>query len=214
MSNSATDVTRARPIEGLARELSDSADAAESVRRTLVPQVEATVASVVRRVFRTSDPDYEDVLQNGVENVLVALRAGRFRGECPFGRWIQSIARHVVVDALRARARERRLFSYEEPDAALVQRRVGGPEHEAELRETVQSVQNALRKLGARKAEVVYLHDALGYDVAEVARVTGASVSAVQKRLARGRSQLRDRLRHSVPIRESGTRHSVSIRES
>ena len=48
--------------------------------------------------------------------------------------------------------------------------------------------------MASEKAETVLLHDVFGYELAEIAVLTGASVSAVQSRLVRGRKELHKKL--------------------
>jgi len=51
-------------------------------------------------------------------------------------------------------------------------------------------VNRALAGLGPNKARVVYLHDILGYQLAEVAQMIGTSIAAAQSRLVRGRREI------------------------
>ena len=44
-----------------------------------------------------------------------------------------------------------------------------------------------LSSISSSHAEAVVLHDLLGHDLAEIARLTGVSVAAAQSRLVRGR---------------------------
>lgn len=44
------------------------------------------------------------------------------------------------------------------------------------------------------RAEILFLHDVAGQDLAEIAGMTGASTAAVQSRLVRGRRELFMRL--------------------
>jgi len=158
--------------------------------------VRTIVDGVLRRVLGASDPDYEDLFQTVLENVLATMDRGSFRGDCPLGGWAAAIARNVAIDALRARSRDRRLFSRGEDDKVLfeVHERRHGPEHMTEVRRQLRRFEGALSRLRPSKAEVVYLHDVLGHDLAEVAAAVGTSVAAAQSRLVRGRREIIDKM--------------------
>ena len=129
-------------------------------------------------------------MQSSLVNVLATFDGGKFRGDCPPRGWAAVIARNVAVDAIRARARERRVFAHDGDALADERNHVEahlGPEKLTDLHETLDRVNRALGGLGPRKARVVYLHDVLGYQLEEVATMLGTSVAAAQSRLVRGR---------------------------
>jgi len=161
--------------------------------RDQIKNVQSTIDTVVRRLVGSTDPEYEDLVQSSLVNVLATFDGGKFRGDCPPRGWAAVIARNVAVDAIRARARERRVIAHD-GDAVLDERgRVEGglgPERLTDLHETLERVNRALRGLGPKKARVVYLHDVLGYQLEEVATMLGTSVAAAQSRLVRGRREI------------------------
>jgi RNA polymerase sigma-70 factor (ECF subfamily) len=164
----------------------------EAERDTL-KNVRSTVDTVVRRLVGSTDPEYEDLVQSSLVNVLATFDGGKFRGECPPRGWAAVIARNVAVDAIRARARERRVFAHDSDALADDRKHVEvnlGPEKLTDLHETLDRVNRALDGLGPRKARVVYLHDVLGYQLEEVATMLGTSVAAAQSRLVRGRREI------------------------
>jgi RNA polymerase sigma-70 factor (ECF subfamily) len=171
----------------------------------LVDEIQPIVKNVLRRLLGRGDPDFDDIVQSTIEAVLVTVGAGRYRGECPTPGWAAVIARNVAVDALRARMRDRKVFSRDQNDGAA-QWTSGvetGPEYLADIHKRLRHVQEALSRLNQRKALVVYLHDVLGYDLNDVAARVGTSVSAAQSRLVRGRRELlgsvKDRTRSRAP---------------
>lgn len=164
----------------------------EAARDTL-KTVRLTVDTVVRRLVGSTDPEYEDLVQSSLVNVLATFDGGKFRGECPPRGWAAVIARNVAVDAIRARARERRVIAHDGDSLADERGRAEGdlgPERLTDLRETLDRVNLALSGLGPKKARVVYLHDVLGYQLEEVATMLGTSVAAAQSRLVRGRREI------------------------
>jgi len=163
----------------------------EAARDTL-KTVRSTVDTVVRRLVGSTDPEYEDLVQSSLVNVLSTFDRGKFRGDCPPRGWAAVIARNVAVDAIRARARERRVIAHDGDAVADERGRAEGlgPERLTDLHETLDRVNRALRGLGPKKARVVYLHDVLGYQLEEVATMLGTSVAAAQSRLVRGRKEI------------------------
>jgi RNA polymerase sigma-70 factor (ECF subfamily) len=168
------------------REISrDSAD-------KLVDQVQPIVNAVLRRLLGTDDPEYEDIVQSSLEHVIATVGAGRYRGECPAPGWAAVIARNVAVDALRARSRDRKVFSRDQNEEALQKSSAAetGPEYLADVHKRLRQVEAALSRLNQRKAAVVYMHDVLGYGLVDVAARLGTTVAAAQSRLVRGRREL------------------------
>lgn len=155
----------------------------------------AAAAGVLRRLIGAEDPDYEDLVQSTLAHVLTSFDRNRFRGDCPAGGWAAVIARNVAIDTIRARSRERALFA-RDGGAAIEVAEVGhmdarrGPEHIISVQERLDKVRAALAAVGARKADVVVMHDVMGHDLTAVARKLRISVSAAQSRLVRGRREI------------------------
>lgn len=159
--------------------------------------VQSAVDLVLRRLVGTRDPEFEDLQQSSMENVLTTFDRGRFRGDCPAGGWAAVIARNVAVDAIRVRKRERKIFAYEEAERAqaeLVRDWGAGldPEHLTGVQQQLRRIKGALMGLGPHKANVVLLHDVFGYQLEEIAGILSISVAAAQSRLVRGRREIID----------------------
>jgi RNA polymerase sigma-70 factor, ECF subfamily len=159
-----------------------------------VEDLQRTVDSVLSRLLGGDDVERDDLRQEAIEAVLDARARGRFRGDCQEIQWVATITRNIAMDALRARVRARKVFvTTEDGDdgdrvAEIPDERCS--EELLEVRHGVQRVERALAGLGQVKATIVYLHDALGYDLEEVAQMVGISVAAVQSRLVRTRKRL------------------------
>jgi RNA polymerase sigma factor (sigma-70 family) len=157
--------------------------------------VRSAVRGVLRRLVGTDDPEYEDLVQSSIENVLVTFERGKFRGECPQGGWAAVIARNVAIDAIRARRRERQLFARDAADLVAADSVRGadakmGPEHLTGVQERLHRVKTAMLGLGAQKANVVFLHDVLGHELTDVAGILKITVAAAQSRLVRARREI------------------------
>jgi RNA polymerase sigma factor (sigma-70 family) len=154
--------------------------------------MQAAAAAVLRRLIGVEDPDYEDLVQSALTQVLTTLHRNRFRRDCPPGGWAAVIARNVAVDTIRARSRERALFA-REGGAAVDSDEIGaldlrrGPEHLTCGQERLDRVRDAFAAVGPKNADVVLMLDVDGEDLGAVARKLRISVSAAQSRLVRGR---------------------------
>jgi len=187
--------------------------------RDAMQNVQSTVDTVVRRMIGSRDPEYEDLVQSSLVNVLATIDRGNFRGECPPGGWAAVIARNVAVDAIRARARERRMFAQEGWDEMVAGEGTRaeadlGPERLTDLHLTLDRVNSALAGLGPKKARVVYLHDVLGYQLGEVATMLGTSVAAAQSRLVRGRKEIIETMRTEAHPASAGGRRWMDTRHA
>src|SRR4051812_105648 len=76
----------------------------------LYDQLYPVVARTLEKILRDSSGDYEDLVQVSFERIVRALIEERRPAVVNLSAWASSIAAHVALDALRRRARERRLF--------------------------------------------------------------------------------------------------------
>jgi RNA polymerase sigma-70 factor (ECF subfamily) len=133
----------------------------------LWPQVDRTIRRLLGRV----DSDHEDIAQIALMEIVNTI--GRYRGDCSLDRWAQTVTAHAVFKHLRRRTIERRVFT-----ALVAEDDHASPFH-----------------LGERAISRQLLgRIALGYDLHEIAEMTGASVAAAQSRLSRGRRELHARI--------------------
>jgi RNA polymerase sigma factor (sigma-70 family) len=169
---------------------------------SLDESIPAVIDGVLRRMVGATDPDYEDLLQTALEKLLVTVAKDPGRTAASSSLPLAAtIARNIVVDALRARSRERRVFVRDYPDELATN--VPGPEREPEqlahVRRELHQLVRALARVGDRTGDVVYLHDVLGYGLDDVAAMVGASVAAAQSRLVRGRRRVITKMKKALP---------------
>jgi RNA polymerase sigma-70 factor (ECF subfamily) len=180
-------------------ELCDGLAAGEPwAAEALYDRVEDVVDGVLFRLLGPGDAEREDLSQQALERVISTVAAGRFARGCSLRSWTTLITQHVAIDALRARARERSLFDRNAPHDAVERVAMRGetPERAAEGRQRIERLLGALAALKRDRVEAVVLHDVLGHDLTEIARLTGVSVAAAQSRLVRGRREAMEWIRH------------------
>lgn len=108
-----------------------------------------------------------------------------FRGEASLRTWLHQILRRLAIDRSRHQSHEVRVENIEEDwndegfsvDAEKIVER-------AEIRS---ELLDALSHIPIEYRDVVVLHDAEGWTIAEIASLLGIGVSAIKQRLRRGR---------------------------
>jgi RNA polymerase sigma-70 factor, ECF subfamily len=153
------------------------------------PQIDRTIVRLLGR----NDVDHDDIAQVAVIELVRSLT--RFRGECSLDTWTARITAHTVYKEIRRRRMERRFFDRGVDSSCET---VGPASDDVEqaitLRSALGRVRVHLDALDENKSWTVLLHDVCGYDLQEIADITGASVSAAQTRLVRGRRDLHERI--------------------
>jgi|SRR5579884_1186934 len=152
------------------------------------PQVDRTV----RRLLGAADPDREDVVQTAFIELVRTI--DRFRGDCSLDAWTSTIAARCVYKHIRRRTCERRAFGALDPEQLDEK---GSPLHgtrETVMRNLMRRVLGHLEAIDLNKAWTFVLHDVCGYELREVAEITGVRVAAAQSRLVRGRREIHERI--------------------
>ncbi len=155
----------------------------------LYDRVQPVVDRSLRRILRSTGPDYDDLVQAAFERIITALSRKPLSEDSDLLAWSAAVTTHVALDALRRKVRERKIFQLEltvsvERPAQL------NAEKALEARSEMGRIQRVLGRMKPRAAETLLLHDVLGYELTEVAKMTGASVAAAQSRLVRSRKEL------------------------
>lgn len=145
-------------------------------------------------------PDVEDCTHETLSRALEGQ--GRLREGEPLRPWVLGIARHVALDALRARRRTRAEQTESRGDEAAEQvnflERLAdpgpGPEERAASAERASRLSTALESLAKepREALVLFHVDGLGYQ--EIARRMGVPLGTVATWISRGRRSIAEAL--------------------
>jgi len=162
----------------------------------LYDQLYPVVTRTLEKILRDSSGDYEDLVQVSFERIVRTLIGERRLTVVNLSAWASSIAAHVALDALRGRARERRLFERGSFGTSAVER-VAAPslERQLEARQQLEWLLHTLATMNADQARTVLLHDVLGHRLSEIASIMGVTAAAAQRRLSRGHQEL---LRHAA----------------
>src|SRR5271170_2457495 len=175
-------------IELLAALRAGDAGAATALHDRARPQVERTI----RRLLGHRDVDHEDVAQQAMIELVSTI--DRYRGECSLDSWTSTITAHAVYKHIRRRRTERRIFGALDAQMLADTCSSSRTSRDAVLRSAMERVRAHLTALDESKAWTFVLHDVCGYDLREIAQITGVSVAAAQTRLVRGRREVHDRI--------------------
>lgn len=170
----------------------------------LYDRVHLHVQASLRRILRSTGPDYEDLVQASFERILKTLTERALKSPYNLPGWASAVATHVALDALRRRVREQRLFarlsigplSGEAEHDVRTQARDSSqgpssdPERALSARADLLRLQTILGAMNPKHTDVLVLHDVLGHELTAIADITGLSVAAAQSRLVRGRKEL------------------------
>jgi RNA polymerase sigma-70 factor, ECF subfamily len=129
------------------------------------------------------DSDWEDVAQATFVKMILGI--DRLQSVEQFESWLFRIARNASMDHLRRR-RWRRMFIRWEPHHD----EVAGPSHDVNDAR-VARIDRALAQLPAEQRELILLMRERDWSYGDLARIVGASASAVKARLFRARGRLR-----------------------
>lgn len=164
----------------------------EAAFRELVEATEDRVYGTIAKMLGGSE-GAEDLAQRVYLRIWQAR--GRYVPAAKFSTWMFSIARRLVLNERRGRARRAAVFH--EPAADETIRETGGgvsPPAEAAAAELARAIDAALAELPEeqRTAMVLRRYEEMPYE--EIATVLGTTVPAVKSLLFRARETLRTKL--------------------
>ena len=154
------------------------------------------VDGTLYRVLGARESDHDDLVQVAFEQIVLSIHRGKFARECSLATWASAITCNVALRAIRSRRAERKVFDATQDVEDLGPRVSGTRDPEAQLssRNELNRLRRHLSQMSSKLAETLVLHDVLGCDLAETAKVVGASLAATQSRLVRGRKDLNARM--------------------
>lgn len=147
--------------------------------------------------------DAQDCLQEAMLRVFRAI--GGFKGESSFSTWVYRITMNTCLDELR-RKKNKQASSLDdlldEGWAPADER--GSPEKQAVRAETARTLRRAIGELPEDMRAAVVLRDIEGYAYEEIARALEVNVGTVKSRISRGREKLREKLKQSPELFDTG----------
>lgn len=160
-------------------------DGDEAAFDELYEAIRPALVSTLKRLQKT-----DDRVADALQRTLLRLHASRhrYRRGHPVLPWVLTIARHVALDDLRARAQRDVPLSAE--DAARIPASVPEAEATGAEAEIILAVNEALKQLPEGTREVVRQHKLEGRAMSEIAEALGLKEGAVRVRAHRGYKSL------------------------
>jgi len=135
------------------------------------------------------DIEAEDVLQETYTSAFASIQCFQRRGPDSFLRWLNHIAEHVILCAVRKRRNRASAVLFLEQDIAS---RDPAPSKAARREERMARLQQALDGLSPEYREAIYLVRIEGQQVKEAACRMGRSPKSVMHLLSRGLRKLKE----------------------
>ena len=140
--------------------------------------------------------DVEDVVQETLIAAAGSIRSLRADRDASTPKWLLGIARHKVADHYRRSAAIPATSA--DAEVAPADHEVADVTEIADARDRRRKLREALRELTSEQYEVLEMRFILGFDLGEVAAITGRSVGAVKALQHRGLASLEKLLASEV----------------
>ncbi|MFP4081790.1 MAG: RNA polymerase sigma factor [Candidatus Aminicenantes bacterium] len=154
----------------------------------IVAKYRPVVGFRVKKSIGGSSPDWEDVVNEIMLNVVEKIKKGEFRGESSIGTFIYTITSRRIVDYIRRKSKV--LKHAPEPSP------LPAPHQRMEDKEREEKVAEAIKKLKPKYREVLYLYYYRDLSRKEVAQKLGISPRRVSERVNYSQKLLRKFLKN------------------
>lgn len=152
--------------------------------------------------------DYQeanDCAQDTFIKVFKSLK--KFRFESSFSTWLYRIAINTCKNKLKSSAYrwKKKTVSLENPESSKdgvlffeIKDDSPSPVNELEKKERLTLIQKAINALPEEQNRIIVLRDIQGLSYQEIADITGLNLGTVKSRLARGRLEIKNRLKGRI----------------
>jgi len=145
------------------------------VLKEIIVRYKPIISFRVRRAIGYLNPDWEDVVNEIITNVIEKIKKDEFRGESSIGTFIYIISSRRIADYIRQKRKV--LKHIPEPKSFLE------PSEEFENKEKTEIMTKILKKLKPKYKKVLYLYYYKGLSRKEVAQELGISPRRVSERV-------------------------------
>jgi RNA polymerase sigma-70 factor (ECF subfamily) len=141
----------------------------------IVAKYRPVVSFRVKKSIGVQTPDWEDIVNEIMINVVEKLKKGEFRGDSSIGTFIYTITSRRIIDFIRKKSKV--LKHAPEPNPYL------SPQEHIEDRERAQWIANSIEKLKPKYKEVLFLYYYKELSREEVAKKLNISPRRVSERV-------------------------------
>jgi RNA polymerase sigma-70 factor (ECF subfamily) len=149
----------------------------------IVAKYRPVVSFRVKKSIGVQTPEWEDVVNEIMINVVEKLKKGEFRGDSSIGTFIYTITSRRIIDYIRKKSKV--LKHAPEPNPYL------SPQEHVENRERAQWIADSIEKLKPKYKEVLYLYYYQELSREEVAKKLNISPRRVSERVNYAQKLLR-----------------------
>ena len=149
----------------------------------IVAKYRPVVSFRVKKSIGVKTPDWEDVVNEIMINVVEKLKKGEFRGDSSIGTFIYTITSRRIIDFIRKKSKI--LKHAPEPNPYV------SPQEHVENRERAQWIADSIEKLKPKYKEVLYLYYYQELSREEVAKKLNISPRRVSERVNYAQKLLR-----------------------
>ena len=143
-----------------------------------------------------SDRDADDMTQLALIEILLAV--GSFRGDCALKYWAERITVRTAMRVLKKRQKQEAIINDLNSEESCPR----DGEADACRGWLHRRIAQLLKRLSRDCRTALVLHHVQGYEISEIANLTGARVNTVRGRLRRGRKKLSQHIAEDPALRE------------
>jgi len=149
----------------------------------IIAKYRPVVGFRVKKSLGAANPDWEDVANEIMLNVVEKIKKGEFRGESSIGTFIYTITSRRIVDYIRQKSKVLRHAPEPKP--------LPSPHEQIEDKERAELIAGAIKKLNPKYRETLYLYYYRDLSRKEVAQKLGISLRRVSERVNYSQKLLR-----------------------
>lgn len=145
------------------------------------------VSFKVKKSLGSYNPDWEDVVNEIITNVIEKIKSGEFRAESSIGTFIYTITSRRIIDYIRQKTKVLK----HAPEPAILP----DPSETVEDKERAERIASCINQLKPKFKEVLYLYYYKEFSREEVAQQLGISPRKVSERVNYARKLLKRMLK-------------------